>query len=362
MPNHSGPDPSSNSGSSPSPRTPVRRFMRLIGYNVLSAVILFGLIELGLRIFGFEFALAPPRIEFGYPSPQIMEKRFLPDPDLLWIERDYSMKVAGARKSRLRLSMVFMGDSNTRDKYERQLRSIIEERFPGSDFTYLTLGTHGWSSWSGLQQLQRDVLPLRPRAITIFYGWNDHWNYFGLQDKDVARILHSESSSRPSALFSRLRTVQLVNRAFLAHRELFAEPGQARVSPDDFRANLRQMVRIARDNDIIPILFTAPTSHEHGKEPSFLTERWLINLEDLVPLHRQYVRIVQEVAAAENAPIVDLYHEFNQLPRQDLKNFFRRDGIHFRPAGHRKIAELIDRFLDQAGLYPEIMNLSRNRS
>ena len=248
-----------------------------------------------------------------------------------------------------------MGDSCTEGRYEKQLQRIIAERHPGSGFTWVTLGVPGWSSWSGLQQLQRDVLPIRPRAITIYYGWNDHWNYFGLQDKDVARFLHSESSSRQSALFSRLRTVQLVDRALLAHKELFAEPGQVRVSLDDFRDNLRQMVRIARENDIIPVLLTAPTSHQPGQEPASLAKRWLTNLEDLVPLHRRYVEVVREVAAAENATLVDLHREFDQLPPGELESLFREDGIHLRPTGDRKIAELIDRRLDEAGLYRQII-------
>ena len=365
MPRDSEPDPSSNSDSltPPLPRTPVRRFMRLIGYNALSAAIVLILFELGLRLFGFEFALAPPRIEFGSPNPQTLKDELLSDPDLLWVDPGYAAKVAAARESRSRLSMIFMGDSTTRNSYEKQLSKIIRNRYPDSDFTYATFGVGGWSSWSGLQQLRRDVLPLRPRAITINYGWNDHWNYFGLEDKDAAHLFWPEGSL-PHALFSRtrLRTGQLVNKGLFALKLWSLDPGQPRVSLDDFRANLRQMVRIARGADIIPILFTAPASHERGKEPAYLAKRWLINLEDLVPLHRKYVQVVREVAAAENAPLVDLHHEFNQLPRQDLERLFTGDGIHLTPQGHRKIAEVIDQLLDQAGLYPRIMNLSRNRS
>ena len=323
--------------------------MRLAGYNVLTAAILIILVELGLRLFDLEYAFLPPRIEFGHPHPSQLEKFFRIDPDLLWVPRDYPGRVAAARGSRP--SIVFMGDSCTWGAYEKQLQSIIAERRPGSDFTWITLGVTGWTSWSGLQQLQRDVLPIRPRAITIYYGWNDHWNYFGLQDKDVARFLRSENVG----VFSRLRTVQLINKALLTRKEIFAEPGQVRVSLDDFRDNLRQMVRIARENDIIPILLTAPTSHQPGQEPTWLGKRWLTNIEDLTPLHRRYVQAVREVAAAENATLVDLHREFDQLPRRDLESLFNEDGIHLRSAGNRKIAELIDRRLDEAGLYRQII-------
>ena len=323
--------------------------MRLAGYNVLTAAVLLILVELGLRLFDLEYTFLPPRVEFGHPHPTQLEKFFRIDPDLLWVPRDYPDRVAAARGSRP--SIVFMGDSCTWGAYEKQLQSIIAERRPGSDFTWITLGVTGWTSWSGLQQLQRDGLPIRPRAITIYYGWNDHWNYFGLQDKDVARFLRSENVG----VFSRLRTVRLINKALLTRKEIFAEPGQVRVSLDDFRDNLRQMVRIARENDIIPILLTAPTSHQPGQEPTWLDKRWLTNIEDLTPLHRRYVQAVREVAAAENATLVDLHREFDQLPRRDLESLFNEDGIHLRFAGNRKIAKLIDRRLDEAGLYRQII-------
>ena len=343
-----------SSGPSPSRRR-ARRALRLAGYNALVTAILLILVELGLRLFGFEFARVQfDRVEFGHPGPRAMSERVLPDPDLLWVPRHYPALVAAARGSRP--SIVFMGDSVTGGRYERMLQSIIAERHPSGDFTYVTVGVSGWSSWSGLQQLRRDVLPIAPRAITIFYGWNDHWNYFGLQDKDAARLFRIRSSRLLSLLFS-LRIAQLVDKGLFVLEQSTTEPDPARVPLDDFRANLHQMVRMARDNDIIPILLTAPTSHQPGQEPARLAERFLTNLEDLVPLHRQYVQVVREVAAAENAVLVDLYGEFNQLPRQDLESRFLEDGIHLRPAGERMIAEVIDRRLDQAGLYPRIIGV-----
>ncbi len=335
--------------------------MQLLGYNALTTSVLLILIELGLRLFGFQFALEPPRVEFGWPNPFSLENDFLADPDLLWVPPQYSAQVAAAHTQQT--SIVFMGDSCTYyGNYDEKLQSIIAARNPDSNFTYSNLAVPGWSTYSGLQQLQQDVLPIQPRAITIYYGWNDHWNYFGLQDKDAARFLNPGSLSRLSAFLSRFRTAQLVNKAFLAIKEHFADPSQERVSLADFHANLRQMVRIARDNDIIPILLTAPTSHQLGQEPPYLTTKhFLANLEDLVPLHQQYVQAVRAVAAAENAPLIDLYQEFNQLPRQDLDQLLQGDGIHLRPAGSQFIAESIDRQLTQAGLYPQIIGVGEKK-
>lgn len=72
----------------------------------------------------------------------------------------------------------------------------------------------------------------------------------------------------------------------------------------------------------------APSSHRTGKEPRGLAERWLNDLSDLIPLHQQYVRAVLDVVAQHQAPLVDLYTEFNRLPQEDLARSFHKDGIH----------------------------------
>ena len=330
-----------------------RQALRLVAYNALTTVILLAFVELGLRTFGPEFTLLPPRVEFGYPDPIGIERDFATDTDLLWVPPGYSDRVAAARASRP--SIVFLGDSCTNGGYENQLQRIVAQRHPERELTWITLGVTGWSSLSGLRQLQRDVLPIEPRAITVYFGWNDHWEHFGLQDKDAAGLLQLDDDPRPWALVSSLRTVHWVNLGLLAYRERFAERGRPRVSPEDFRDNLHAMVRIARDNDIFPILLTAPTSHQLGEEPAYLGTRWLTRLEDLVPVHRRYAQVVREVAAGENALLVDLHRAFDQLPQRELESLFWEDGIHLRGAGNRKIAELIDRRLDETGLYGRIM-------
>ena len=330
-----------------------RRTMRLIGCNVLTAAVLLIPVELGLRLFDFEFALAPPRVESrrpgdagpleprqgrwrgGFPDSDLLKRIFVVDPDLLWVTPNYPDRVTAARG--MHPSVVFMGDSCTQDgRYDEMLQSVIEARNPDSIFSFVNAGTAGWSSWSGLRQLQRDVVPIRPKAVTIYYGWNDHWRNLGLQDKDAARFIE------PSGL----RTAQLVDKAVFAWMQLFAEPSPHRVSPADFRGNLRRMVRIARDNGIIPILLTAPSSFRPGDST---------RPRNFVPLHRRYVQTVREVAAVEDALLVDLYREFNRLSRQDVDRLFWEDGIHLRPEGNRKIAELIDRRLVEADLYPRLI-------
>ena len=325
----------------------IPRTVRLIGYNVLVAALLLIPIEIGLRLFGSEFVLTPPTIEVGGPDPITLERFFRVDRDLLWVPHDYETTLATTVD--WHPSIVFMGDSCVEGAvadgaYSDELRPLVAARDPSAPLSFVNLGVVGWSSWSGLQQLQRDVLPMRPKAITIHFGWNDHWEHFGLEDKDAARFLKESHW---------LRTVQLAERAIVALKQTFGYSAY-RVPLADFRANLRGMVRIAQDNDIIPILLTAPTSHQRGQEPGYLSERWLTNLDDLVPLHRRYVQAVRDVAAEVNAPLIDLYGEFNQLPQHERDRLFKLDGIHYTPEGNRRIAELIDAHLQRTGLYQQI--------
>lgn len=115
------------------------------------------------------------------------------------------------------------------------------------------------------------------------------------------------------------------------------------------------MIQIALDNDLIPILLTAPSSHRKGKEPRYLTERWLNDLSDLIPLHQQYVQAVRDVAAQHQTPLIDLYAAFNRLPEEDLDRFFWGDGIHLSKEGDEKLAEMMYAYLVDTGLYSRMM-------
>jgi lysophospholipase L1-like esterase len=72
--------------------------------------------------------------------------------------------------------------------------------------------TSGWSSWQGLQALRRDIAGLRPSVLTIYFGWNDHWVGFGVEDDEVAEI----TQSRLRLLPMQSRAAQLLLKTRLA--------------------------------------------------------------------------------------------------------------------------------------------------
>ncbi len=296
-------------------------------------------VELGLRWSGFSYVLYPEQIEFGKPDPELMATGFLEDDDLFWVTKDYAEKLA--RLESQRPEIVFMGDSCTQfGSYDSELARLVEER-RGTALAYGNLGVAGWTTHQGARQLERDVAGLSPPVVTIFYGWNDHWIGFGIEDKNITRIKRIFSSR-----WSGLRVAQLSTKALVAAgTRRTAYPN--RVSLVDFTANLRRMTRTATAAGIRPLLLTAPTSIREGEEPDYLESRWLRELSDLVPLHRAYADAVRAVAAEESAALCDLERHFSALPRAEVESSFMADGIHFTEEGSRRVAEYLYECLER---------------
>jgi lysophospholipase L1-like esterase len=313
------------------------RSLSLVATFLTATVVSLAMGEVILRAVGFTYFLYPEKVEFGWPDPVTMQDHFVPDEDLMWVTEDYYDKLASLRENRP--SIVYMGCSCTQyGRYDEHLKTIIDREHPGNDFTFGNVGVGGWSTYQGLRQLEKHIAQIEPRVVTIFYGWNDHWVGFGIEDKNVAKV----TSSRLQEI-RRLRLTQLINKSFVAlvqEREDSEFP--RRVSPKDFRNNLRAMVGTARDNDIIPVLVTAPTSHVKGNEPLHLQERFIRDVDQLVPLHQEYADIVREVAKTEDVTLADLARQFDRLPRHQVeKVYFSQDGIHLTDPGNRMIAEFL---------------------
>ncbi len=307
--------------------------------------------EMLLRVFGFEYKLFPARVEFGWPDPVLMEDTFTADEEMLWVPKGYRENVN--KLSGSRPNIVFMGDSCTAwSNYSRLFSSIIDQAHPQNSFNFVNAGVGGWSSYQGLQQLKRDIVPMQPQIVTLYYGWNDHWISFGIADKDIGAFNADRSLLMR---FDDWRLVQLFSYLAIGR---YGDGGRPRrVSEEDFRGNLTAMVRTARAADIEPVLLTAPSSHRVGREPVYLGERWLEDLSELVPLHRRYAEIVREVARDEGALLVDMLVAFDQFPQEDLAHkYFVEDGIHLTSEGSWELAQKLYWALEANGLLDKIIH------
>ncbi|MEM1179658.1 MAG: GDSL-type esterase/lipase family protein [Acidobacteriota bacterium] len=326
------------------------RWRRLaVNVALMAGTLLFLLVvlEVTLRLSGFSFVLYPEDIEFGRPDPVMIKVGFQPDDDLFWVTRDYGEKLERLRDKQPPL--LLLGDSCTHlGRWDRALAGLAEDRL-GQRPRFGNLAVAGWSSHQGREQVKRDVAELDPRVVTLYYGWNDHWIGFGIEDRNVARVRRVFSSR-----MSGLRLVQLGTKAMVAWgARQTAYPN--RVSPADFADNLRTMVADLESKGATPVLITAASNHRVGHEPPELAERWLRNLDDLVPLHRQYVSIVRDVARETGATLCDLEARFADLSQEDRDRDFRADGIHTSAAGDRRMAAFVFECFEDNGLWPLIL-------
>ena len=309
---------------------------------ILSLAVPLIVAELALRWSGFRFQLYPTKVQFGWPTPLDLQSDYQIDRELLWVSRQYPSKVTAWKGKRP--SVVFMGDSCTEfGSYDKSFKSIVQERNGISEFIFVNVGTGGYSSYQGLRQLKRDILLMQPRAVTIYYGWNDHWASFGIEDKDIGQF-NLEHPVLLLEISAGSRVVQLINRAIFNLKVPESERNRRRperVSLSDFSSNLLEMVNLARENGITPVLLTAPAFHKQGKEPAYLADRWLNDLSELVPLHQRYVNAVRDLASREHVILLDLYAEFERLPESEQSKLLLTDGIHLTEAGSKKTAELL---------------------
>lgn len=298
--------------------------------GAFGALLALGISEAALRVARFHFDLVPT-LEFGWPDPVALRDAYRPDPDLVWVTRDYHEILRAARRSHP--AIVFMGDSCT-EFGSYPARTVAALAASGSPLaTGVKLGVGGWSSAQGLAQLRRDVLPLHPKVITVYFGWNDHWKAIGLTDPQIAR------AHRLRAWSDHLRLAQLwlqVEVALAARRR----PEPNRVPLRDYAANLHAIASEAIAAGITPVFVTAPSNHQPGREPEYLARRHVRALSDVVPLHRQYAQATQAAAIESGAVLCDAAAAFTGLPGAHDR-YFQKDGIHLTPAGDEEMAKVL---------------------
>ena len=326
-----------------------RRLWRLL--TVLGSVLVSLLLaEIALRLAGFSYEFRASIIQGA--NARDLRAAFdgcVIDRDLLWVPHYYDELLITARAAYP--TILCLGDSCTEcGRYSEYLAEYAGAAHPERDMRVARLGVTGWSTFQGLRQLRRDVPRVRPRVVTIYFGWNDHWNSIGLTDQELAEL-----NASPLFRLRRLRLGQLAARAYVGLRRSRQAELPLRVPPEEFRENLVAMVAECRTQGIVPVLLTALTSHAVGSEPERLAPRWITNLADLVSLHRLYVDIVRDVAREHDVVLCDLAARFDTLRRETGRSdLFQADGIHLTPEGDRLIARCLFDCFEENGLFDSL--------
>ncbi len=235
-------------------------------------------------------------------------------------------------------SCTFGWGVNDAQGYVRKLESLL-----GNRWEVINGGVPGYTSLQGLRFYKNDLHKLHPDLVLILFAFNDHWAAASqVADKDQQlppqRILDLQNK------LSQLHSYRLLKKFLLTTIEknpdsLFDRSHPVyRVSPDDFKANLSELIRIVKQDNALPVLLTSPI-------PSLETYYPKGYRSGLHVFHEKYNRIMRELSHSEHIPLVDLAIAFDNY--DDLFDDPMVDPIHFNAKGHNLVAHVIQETLSK---------------
>ena len=334
-------------------------------FALLPALVLFGALEIALRVAGFQYSETPLEVQRFTDDPQgVVDRelawqnrdgveRFAKDAHQLWVPKTSPLERHELAAAPGVFRIATLGDSctaycvGTRDSFPKLAERILNSR-SDRPVEVLNAGVASYSSFQGLKRLQHAVLPYRPDLITVYFGWNDHW-ITGTPDHQVK--LRSEWETRLVNALDHLRLYQagswLLARARSARVDAADEPRAEpipRVDLERYDANLREIVAIAREAGSDVLFITAP-QELHDWDNRDLQP---LTTDELLALHARYNDVVRAVAAETGTGLLDLDA---LVERQKPRRLIAKDGIHFNPAGCRftaqaAAAKISERYLD----------------
>lgn len=319
-------------------KTTLRQYGKKALVFCLSFCVALALCEIALRI--IDYTYTPLSIEFrggvhDYRRQHALdEKNFVHDPKLLWRPKGKNLtfnsqgfrgRILLDNKPKNEFRIFALGDSNTLgwEKPHRahwpgclyKLLAVEDDRFEVAN-----AGVYGYSSYQGLQRLE-EILAYRPDMMLISFGAND-------AQKVVVPDAEFRAGVFRSAVF-RTRIGHLVIAAwdqFVAYRRNPEHRGPVpRVSLPQYKANLKEIIRICKENGIQCVLLTRPFVG-----PPHDGMDWRAAAPD-------YVAATIEVGKNQNVPVIDLHAHFAD---EDKEDYFV-DNSHFTDEFHELAAKII---------------------
>jgi lysophospholipase L1-like esterase len=315
--------------------------VRLTRVFVVVAAVVFSVAgaELALRASGYRYS--PVQIGAGVKDDWREEHAFgdrnlVYDPVLIWRPlsgqfspfnpQGFRGAPIDAAKPSGTLRVFALGDSNTFGwdvdegvNWPAQLQRLFDASRPQTEV--INAGVWGYTSYQGLRRFH-ELLAYAPDVVLVSFGANDA-HQVTVADADYVRS-HDRIESLTRAT-SRLRLAQLLVQGWDVARMKTAQGGalRPRVSLDEYRTNLREMISAGRDRHVQVVLLTRPFVGSSTDPASWKT---------YAP---SYNAVTRDTGRDEHVPVIDVYEAFlDKAPLFD-------DESHFGVEGHRLAAELI---------------------
>lgn len=305
----------------------------LISLAVLGPLLIF---EAALWLINYEYT--PLRIKLQKWSDwrqyhAFEDRDFAYDPELIWRPRPdgevfngqgYRGKLLTLDQQRSEARIFAIGDSNTlgwsgKDgpHWPKYLDQLLNQK--GKPSIVINAGVYGYSSYQGLRRF-KESLAFHPDIVLISFGANDAHRTL-MSDADFASQKIRTSHWDKTLMKARL------GQMFLAVLDKFSGANKTilipRVSVEDYKDNLREIIRISRTRNIKVVLLTRPFT---GPSPFPF---WWKNFAG------DYNKATLQIGVEEDVTVIDIYSYF-----EGCETCFV-DESHFTDEGMLKAAEII---------------------
>ena len=341
------------------------RILVLTASLVVAAFLLLS-VEIVLRMAGFRYDNRPRYMEFNFPNPHELHEIFEYDPQTYWrlkpgvkmgadIEPINSKGFRGPefadQKAEGTKRLVTLGDSVTFGGAV-SYPSVLADCLDGG-WEVINAGVPGYSSFQGKRLFETRITQLVPDVVTVMFGWNDHWLSKNYPDSRQ----HPEALSELPSVVSFVRNIRIFQLLGYATNKLVSQPDTDnpnavnRVSTDEYRVFLDNLVDTIQRTGATAVLITAPAALDRGKAPTYLYDLGFVKriegeseeeaAQRLRKLHADYNDIVRAVTKEMNVPLVDLESQWYDI---GTRGYFRdpwRDVTHPNEKGYRLIGNTL---------------------
>ena len=321
-----------------------------IAFAAIAVVIFFALVEIGLRLAGFDYMPDDtPLVIMRDFQRQNYKTLYHFDPGTLWslnpgavyehegtaekrINRlGFRGPEVSAAKSPRTLRIACFGDSSAfglgvqlRFIYTENLRDYLKKMLPGVNVEVINAGVVGYTSTQALAHLRRDVLPLKPDIVVASLGAINE--VYTMKYTDAQRIAMVSQAGKGRTLRSiplKARTGQFL--LWLVRKIKGGDKGplQPRAPLPQFKKDLEAFADEGKKDGFLLILVSP---HRKPK------------IEKLRPELLRYSEAIQATAQERALPFVDVHGYFMKI--NDEKLLFR-DDYHPSRQGHNLIAQIL---------------------
>lgn len=256
--------------------------------------------------------------------------------------------------------IITLGESSTygwgvssKDTYSKLLEKRLNESFSSPlTFEVINAGVPGYTAYQGVLLLKHKLLELRPDLIIVAYGWNHHY---------IHPFTDKERIKPVSPTTVKLVSIARKFRIFQAFEELKRRASREnkqnltyRLSFEDTRKTLMEMIKIARQNNIEVILMTIQSKVLTGQ-----VSQWTLDIhsldndkDNMILRHKRINEIIKDVAQETGVVLVDIAEKFRSLElNENIELFYRPedavDDVHPNELGHSIIADDLLKSIEQ---------------